>query len=99
MLCLIGNIKQGDRVGKSGTESAGVVNFPVTVRLDNADDKVKPGMTAAVTITVAKLENVLKVPSRAVRTVDNQRVIYLLDSTNALQPVVVGIGSFGRCIC
>jgi HlyD family secretion protein len=80
-------------VGKAGTESAGVVNFPVTVRLDDADGLVKPGMTAAVTITVAKLENVLKVPSRAVRTVDNQRVIYLLDSKNALQPVVVELGA------
>ncbi len=80
-------------VGKAGTESAGVVNFPVTVRLKGVDGKVKPGMTAAVTITVAKLENVLKIPSRAVRTVDNQRVIYLLDSKNALQPVVVELGA------
>jgi len=80
-------------VGKAGIESAGVVNFPVTVRMESADEKVKPGMTAAVTITVAKLEDVLKVPSRAVRTVDNQRVIYLLDSKNALQPVVVELGA------
>jgi HlyD family secretion protein len=55
-----------------------VVNFKVTVELTDADSLVKPGMTAAVNITVEELKDVLLVPNRAVRLSDGQRVVYLL---------------------
>ena len=44
---------------------------------------VKPGMTAAVTITVKQVNNVLLVPSRAVRLVNNQLVVYVLSNGQA----------------
>jgi len=65
-------------VAQTGTISAGVVNFKVTVELTDADQFVKPGMTAAVNITVKELVDVLLVPNRAVRLSDGERVIYLL---------------------
>jgi HlyD family secretion protein len=55
-----------------------VVNFKVTVELTDADSLVKPGMTAAVNITVKELVDVLLVPNRAVRLSDGKRVVYLL---------------------
>jgi multidrug efflux pump subunit AcrA (membrane-fusion protein) len=74
-----------------GTSVQGVVNFVVTVQLDNADADVKPGMTAAVTITVKQLENVILVPNRAVRLVNNQRVVYVLRDGNSTEiPVTLG---------
>jgi HlyD family secretion protein len=65
-------------VAQTGTVSGGVVNFRVTVELTNADAQVKPGMTAAVNITVRELTDVLLVPNRAVRLSEGERVVYLL---------------------
>ncbi len=80
-------------IGRAGTTVGGVVNFLVTVQLSNADEKVKPGMTAGAVITISQLDNVLMVPSRAVRTVSGKRVVYVLDSKQALVPVIIEIGS------
>jgi HlyD family secretion protein len=78
-------------VAAVGTSVQGVVNFMVTVQLDNADADVKPGMTAAVTITVKQLENVILVPNRAVRLVNNQRVVYVLRDGNSTEiPITLG---------
>lgn len=65
-------------VTQAGTVEEGVVNFTVTVELTDADAAVKPGMTAAVNIVVEELQDVLLVPNRAVRLVDGERVVYVL---------------------
>lgn len=65
-------------VAKAGNNVSGVVNFTVTVELTDADGLVKPGMTAAVNITVKEMQDVLLVPNRTVRLVDGSRVVYLL---------------------
>lgn len=80
-------------IGRAGSTVGGVVNFLVTVQLSDADEKVKPGMTAGAVITISQLSNVLMVPSRAVRTVRGKRVVYILDSKKALVPVIIEIGS------
>lgn len=65
-------------VARVGTSVQSVVNFSVTVELTDADQDVKPGMTASVTITIQSLEDVLLVPNRAVHLVNGQRVVYVL---------------------
>ena len=65
-------------VAQTGTVTQGVVNFKVTVELTDADQDVKPGMTAAVNIVVNEMQNVVLVPNRAVRLVEGKRVVYLL---------------------
>jgi len=67
-------------VTQAGTADEGVVNFTVTVELTDADAMVKPGMTAAVNIVVEEMQDVLLVQNRAVRLVDNQRVVYVLEN-------------------
>ena len=67
-----------NQVALAGDNIQGAVQFTVTVELTDADASVKPGMTAAVNITVKQLNDVLLVPNRAVRLVDNQRVVYIL---------------------
>jgi HlyD family secretion protein len=44
-----------------------VVTYVVIVGVDNKDLKLKPGMTANVSIETARKENVLKIPSAALR--------------------------------
>ncbi len=65
-------------VGRVGTPVTGIVNFKVTIELQDMDESVRPGMTAAVNIVINQLENVLLVPNRAVRLREGQRVVYLL---------------------
>lgn len=65
-------------VARVGSSDQGVVNFVVTVEIDDADEQVLPLMTAAVNITVTELTDVLLIPNRAVRLVDGKRVVYLL---------------------
>jgi HlyD family secretion protein len=65
-------------VGQAGDIDQGVVNFTVTVEVTDANEQVKPGMTAGVNIVVTELKDVLLVPNRAVRVVDGKRVVYVL---------------------
>jgi HlyD family secretion protein len=78
-------------VGTVGTSSQGVVNFPVTVQLTDADAQVKPGMSAAVSIDVAKDNNVLLVPNQAVRSLGTQHTVTVLYQGQQI-PVQVTVG-------
>jgi HlyD family secretion protein len=77
---ILGKTYNGEvvEVAQVGTSEQGVVNFQVTVHLTDADEAVKPGMTAAVNIVVNQINDSLLVPNRAVRLVDGQRVVYIL---------------------
>ena len=79
-------------VAKAGTNVNGVVNFKVTIELTDADAGVKPGMTAAVNITVEEINDVILIPNRAVRLLDGQRYVYLLVN-GAPQKTEVSLGS------
>jgi HlyD family secretion protein len=79
-------------VSQAGDVVTGAVNFTVTVRLADADEQVKPGMTAAINIVVDQIKNQLLVPNRAVRLVNSKRVVYILVN-NTSQQVEVTLGS------
>lgn len=49
-----------------------VVTYTAVIQVDNPELKLKPGMTANVTIQVAQRENVLKVPNAAIRFIPPQ---------------------------
>jgi len=81
-------------VAQVGSNGQGVVNFRVTIVLLNPDELVHPGMTAALSIIINQLEDVLLVPNRAVRTVDNQRVVYILQNNLPVAvPIEIGVSS------
>ncbi len=65
-------------VARVGTPVQGVVNFKVTIELNNVDGTVRPGMTAAVNIVTDFVENTLLVENRAVRLRDGKHVVYVL---------------------
>ncbi len=50
-----------------GTQTAGVVEFPVKISLEPAEVELKGGLTATADIIVEKHENVLLVPNRSVK--------------------------------
>lgn len=79
-------------VAQVGNTIQGAVYFDVTIELIDADELVRPGMTAAVTITVRQLEDVLLVPNRAVRLVEGQRMVYVLRG-GELEQVEITLGA------
>ncbi len=91
---ILGNEYNGKvvEVAQSASVASGVVNFDVTVELTDADGQVKPGMTAAVTVTIQSLENVLLIPNRTVRLVNGQRVVYVLRN-GILEEIPVELGA------
>ena len=79
-------------IGMIGTVSQGVVNYPVTVRVTNADEDIRPGMTASVTIVVDQREDVLLVPNRAIHTSSGQRTVTVLfEGQQIAVPVTIGL--------
>jgi HlyD family secretion protein len=91
-----GRTYQGEatEIGLAGVAVQGVVNFEVTVEILDADEAIRPGMTAAVNIVVEQIENVLLVPNRAVRVQDGERVVYVSRAGQLeVVPVVLGASS------
>ncbi len=82
------------QVARSGISTGGVVNFTVTVEITDADDNVRPGMTAAVNIVVSQLNDVLTIPNRAIRLRDGQHVVYMLkNGTPTAVEITIGSSS------
>ncbi len=81
-------------VSQAGLTTSGEVNFTVTAELTDADSDVKPGMTAAVNIIINQIKNQLLIPNQAVRFVNGNRVVYVLENGQPKQvPVDLGASS------
>lgn len=65
-------------INPSSTVISGVVNYKITGSLDNVPE-IKPGMTANMTILVAKKDNVLSIPSTAVINKNGKQYVRAID--------------------
>jgi HlyD family secretion protein len=82
------------QVARVGTQAAGAVNFTVTIELLDADQYVRPAMTAADNVVVNQLQDVLLAPNRAVRLRNGQRIVYLLkDGQMVIANITLGVTS------
>jgi RND family efflux transporter MFP subunit len=77
----------------TGNTTGNVVDYAVTISLQNPPAAVRAGMTADVTITIASADNVLTVPAAALRgTTGNYSVLVPgTDGTPVAQAVQVGL--------
>ncbi len=50
----------------TSSSDAGVIKFPVEIRIDHADPRLRPGMTANCTVIVADHKGVLRVPEECI---------------------------------
>jgi len=81
-------------ISPAGTQSQGVVNYPVVVSVIEPPENVRAGMTAGVNIIVDKRENVLIVPNRALRSQGRQRsVTVLVEGQSIVTPVTTGLSN------
>ncbi len=80
-------------VGQVGIVQQGVTGFNITIELQDADEHIRPGMTAAVNILVREIQDALLIPNRAVRVLDGRRVAYKLYPDGTLEPVEIRLGA------
>jgi len=55
------------QVRYSPVSQSGVVTYAAVIQVDNADLKLRPGMTATVTITSSEAKDVIRIPNAALR--------------------------------
>ncbi len=79
-------------IAAAATTVQGVVNYVVVVTLNPGDVPVKIGMTANANIVVAKKDNVLLVPNRAVRAAGQKRLVTIQKTPEQMQDVEVKLG-------
>lgn len=94
------------QVRNSPVTSSNVVTYVVVIGVDNHDLRLKPGMTANVTLEVDRRENVLRLPAAALRFKPKlagpaapvrpgppgARLVYLLEGQGDIRPVPVRTG-------
>lgn len=81
-------------IAPAARSELGVVNYPVTIAIAEADPRIKPGMTGNVRIAVGRRENVLMVPHRAIRRSRGQHVVVVLrDGQRVETPVRIGFSN------
>ncbi|MEV4002660.1 efflux RND transporter periplasmic adaptor subunit [Actinomadura sp. NPDC049753] len=81
-------------IGAAPTTTDNVVKFPAVIALGDVPSGVRLGQTATVEITVARAENVLYVPSAAVRTAGGQSTVTVVRDGRQV-PTTVGTGVRG----
>lgn len=82
-----GEVKQ---VRQEATTTNNVVTYEVVISAPNADLKLKPGLTANVTIYTAERKGVLSVPSKALRFTPQKEIVgkmKIVDAANAKNKV------------
>lgn len=82
-------------ISESGDRSTGVVNYFVTVRMEDQSERIKPGMTAAVSILTAEKPNTLVIPSESIFSRDGLNYVYVLRD-GKLEMVQVTVGAYSN---
>jgi HlyD family secretion protein len=73
---------------QAGANAQGIIVFNTEVEISRPDEQIRPGMTSAVEVVTAKLEDTLLVPNSAVRFSGGQRVVYILRDDQPVSVVV-----------
>lgn len=63
-----------------GTVSSGVVTYDVTIGFDSIDSKIKPGMSVSAAITSSVKQDVIIVPTGAVKTLNGRTYVEVLQN-------------------
>ena len=73
-----GTVQSIDQIG---TVTSGVVSYGVKIAINTSDPRIKPGMSVNVTIITEQKDNVLLVPSAAVKTQGGKSYVQVLNAT------------------
>jgi macrolide-specific efflux system membrane fusion protein len=65
-----------------------VVNYITTLSIDNSEGRLKPDMTATITIVLEEQRDVLAVPEKALRSEGGRRVVHVVDGGGSVSRTV-----------
>lgn len=83
-------------IDPASTDVQGVVYYAIKLRLNTVDQRVKPGMSLNIDIATAQKDDVVSIPSRAIKTEDNKKYVDVLNATdNTTKKVFVETGLEG----
>jgi HlyD family secretion protein len=91
-LRLVGEIALVGALAQEDSSRAGTKYFPVTVRLTTADARLRPGMTARVSVHVRTIPDALLVPIEAVFTARGKASVFVLHGTSWRRGLVTVLG-------
>jgi HlyD family secretion protein len=80
------------KIGNAGSSSSGVVQFGVTIQVMDADELVKPGFSATISIIINKVQNALLIPNQAVSTNNRGGSYVLVSSDGKMTPLEIQTG-------
>lgn len=78
-----------------GENVQGVVEYNVRINMLDADERIKPGMTASVNIVVDEKQDVLVVPNEAIVSIDGQEHVFVRRNGD-YEGVPVTLGSYSE---
>jgi HlyD family secretion protein len=84
---------QVDKISSAGTDTSGVVEFNVNVKVLDADASVKPGFTAVVSIITSQVKDALLVPNAAIVSRDGKSELLKVAVDNTISEISVETGS------
>jgi HlyD family secretion protein len=82
-------------VAPSGSNISSVINYYVTVVLNETDPRLKDGQTAQARVITNQVEDVLTVPNSAVRKRGDQSTVTIIDANGVQQQVRFQAGLMG----
>ncbi len=83
-------------IDPASTEIQGVVYYRIKLKFDNLDPRFKAGMSANLDIATAQKDNVISVPSRAIKTDGDKKYVDVLQAVdNTTKKVYVQTGLEG----
>jgi HlyD family secretion protein len=85
-----------DRVAPQAVIRNGIKGFAARITIKDIDPRVRPGMTAILSIPIASVEDVLAVPLASVFTEENGRYVFVKTGEKfERRTVVIGITDYG----
>ncbi|MDX2137192.1 MAG: efflux RND transporter periplasmic adaptor subunit [Chloroflexota bacterium] len=86
-----------ERIAVVGVNRNGIINYPVTLRLEGADERVRVGMTAEASVVVEAQRGVLLVPNEYIRLDRQDRVAFvnIVNAEGTLEEIAITLGLQG----
>lgn len=81
------------QIAPVGVNVQGVVEYTVRIKMLDADERIRPGMTAAVNIIISEKDDILVVPNDAIVSIDGQDTVYVKRGSG-YEAVAVELGSY-----
>ena len=82
-----------ESISSAGSDESGVVEFRVGVKVEDADEAVRPGFTSVVGIITSEVENALLVPTQAILTQGGVPAVKRVNADGSTTAVPVELGA------